>query len=1162
MLPVVFWLRIRVAWVNSSDDKMFVSSSESSSDSSDSSDDSSSDDSASSLESVQRLVAPKTKNVGGRPPTPGSDAYFQKMALLNQPHVEAAPAHRSDDVLCQTVRPVGCVGSRLVANILRSEDAHTPLTDQAALFLDRILGQNRIDLSGDSKLALRVGLPRQTLSRWLLSLGSAAYFGSRALASSVISKYIRMAEAKTVEIIGLFSSVAYDETPLRMKLTKSDSKAGVLCKVLQVELELAILSRCLSSGKISMSVLQLPCPVQVLDRGTGENLAAAVQKIVHVVHWNRLRALCRSFSAYECDISSADRAAANDRAENGMYATSGCDRLRFPCYAHIASTAQARAMCACAQTITGVIHLSLCQKPAGAIDEFRVCIQRVLVESAVILDSEPLPESHAVSQQLIAVLRACLPSTDSGHRRFALLKRLLSGDINSDTVVIRISGESAIQNFDLKQWAHDVSLALLPHPIEVLQRHRWVNSLTPLSEYALIANVHRLLARAGYLWLCDGADVSRTFLKQATGLPCARGDAAAAANAIPTELCVSESDEEEPDEGKRETSQQKQDAAQRQRLDPNGNTQAYNPTADWVAWNKKQRQKAREYCRSPFVGETLLTALISMKICVAFLRVVEYVGSDKWMISSWRRCTAGGAGAYSARVLEAQNGLFSSVVESTLSKMLLPAAWRAMGYRGQTAGFATRAFAMLYTGVCSLHQLALGPCSRFPYAMFELIVRPTQDVARRILATPKCMLDEWSRRFLERYDSDLLLLSTNCRAVLIAFATLIRLDICRIECRHNQIRRYAGSMDAALPALKQVSAKFVLNRSRLLEHFLSPPARPAQKKQPKHKGVRKRNLNKKKSKQKSRQQRSGGGGAQRAFNSSYFRRRGECDWTQRSKTFSDMGAAWRNLTAAQRHAFGDIGKAGTLSFRKRGFAYRYVSVQKAKRPRVEQQVPAALDMSSPGARTQTLALLLAQPSRSLFDEALPSELVRAKLEAAHQEAKDVLSNSVRRLASETCDSLWCDQHERVVAVDHSPEQVEVEMFRVMPPAYHIGKRCFAAAKAGQGPRKRDVDIHGNLQQLWTDLHGMHHAYDAPALMPLPPSRGKLQQVSPCARAARCLCDPASATTLAVRTRVGSFLRQAFKKGSPGRTVYPAVVISSVRFRDFSAFSSFFRLFEI
>ena len=110
----------------------------------------------------------------------------------------------------------------------------------------------------------------------------------------------------------------------------------------------------------------------------------------------------------------------------------------------------------------------------------------------------------------------------------------------------------------------------------------------------------------------------------------------------PVALCISESEEEEEEEkqGEQTSAKQSQDAAQRQRLDPQGNTQAYNPTSDWVAWNKKQRQKGKEYCRTPCVGETLLIALISMKVCVAFLRVVEYVVSEKWMISSWRRCTA------------------------------------------------------------------------------------------------------------------------------------------------------------------------------------------------------------------------------------------------------------------------------------------------------------------------------------------------------------------------------------------------------------------------------------------------------------------------------------------------------------------------------------------
>ena len=97
-------------------------------------------------------------------------------------------------------------------------------------------------------------------------------------------------------------------------------------------------------------------------------------------------------------------------------------------------------MCACALTITGVIHLSLCMKAGGAIDDLRVCLQRVLVESVQVMNAPPRAESDSISRQFSCLLRSCLPATDAGRERFVLLKRLLSGDINSDNVVLRIPG--------------------------------------------------------------------------------------------------------------------------------------------------------------------------------------------------------------------------------------------------------------------------------------------------------------------------------------------------------------------------------------------------------------------------------------------------------------------------------------------------------------------------------------------------------------------------------------------------------------------------------------------------------------------------------------------------------------------------------------------------
>ena len=210
--------------------------------------------SSSSEESSLSLVPPKP-NLGGRPPTPGSDAYYRQIGLLKPPLVEAAPVALSDDALCQTIRPVGSAASCFVASVLRYDNANKALGVTATSALDKILGANYVDLSGTRLLAERIGVPRQTLDKWLFTLASASYFASRALASSIISRYIRMAEEKTVDIVGLFSSVAYDETPIRMNISKDGGKPGVLAKILQVEVELAILAKCPFSGKYTMSVL-------------------------------------------------------------------------------------------------------------------------------------------------------------------------------------------------------------------------------------------------------------------------------------------------------------------------------------------------------------------------------------------------------------------------------------------------------------------------------------------------------------------------------------------------------------------------------------------------------------------------------------------------------------------------------------------------------------------------------------------------------------------------------------------------------------------------------------------------------------------------------------------------------------------------------------------
>jgi len=142
--------------------------------------------------------------------------------------------------------------------------------------------------------------------------------------------------------------------------------------------------------------------------------------------------------------------------------------------------------------------------------------------------------------------------------------------------------------------------------------------------------------------------------------------------------------------------------------------------------------------------------------------------------------------------------------------------WRPLHVDAMTIGMASLAFAMLSATHCSLFMMVFMFMGTFPYRMWSLVIDCSIENASAILATPKCLLDSWSRAFLKKFNTVDRLLSDQARAILLAVGLVARFDICAIECRNAQIRRFCKSSETWLPEFQRVSATFVLRRFRLL----------------------------------------------------------------------------------------------------------------------------------------------------------------------------------------------------------------------------------------------------------------------------------------------------------------------------------------------------------
>ena len=145
---------------------------------------------------------------------------------------------------------------------------------------------------------------------------------------------MEMNKQVTVEAVITFTS--YDETPMVVRARAAEGKAKAdakpaTSKLLQSEVELGILTR--HGERYDLSLVSLPCPVHMLQRGTGEALKASLDELVDDIPFLHSLQSVNS-NVFVCGVSAADRAAANNKAENGMYYERPGLRLRLPCFAH------------------------------------------------------------------------------------------------------------------------------------------------------------------------------------------------------------------------------------------------------------------------------------------------------------------------------------------------------------------------------------------------------------------------------------------------------------------------------------------------------------------------------------------------------------------------------------------------------------------------------------------------------------------------------------------------------------------------------------------------------------------------------------------------------------------------------------------------------------
>ena len=190
-------------------------------------------------------------------------------------------------------------------------------------FVDHFMGAVPRPIVNKCAEALMLGIPSGKLGQRTEQLACALHFLSRSLVGSMISRILLDVTKKRLRPIATMIFDLYDETPLKLRAIEKQlqreqgqdagsfkyGKTNTVSKLVQMELQIGILVADTSKQhSYQFLVLDLPCPIHMVDRGTSENICAVIdEEIANIPMLEDLR----DVSKYNADACAADMASAN-----------------------------------------------------------------------------------------------------------------------------------------------------------------------------------------------------------------------------------------------------------------------------------------------------------------------------------------------------------------------------------------------------------------------------------------------------------------------------------------------------------------------------------------------------------------------------------------------------------------------------------------------------------------------------------------------------------------------------------------------------------------------------------------------------------------------------------------------------------------------------------
>ena len=611
----------------------------------------------------------------------------------------------------------------------------------------------------------------------------------------------------------------YDETPTRLRVQYLGASESATAKVYQSMFDLALVVFDTNSHKHLLLHGSVPCPLMCVDRGTAETAAHLQRKLERSVP--DLERVSRLFPI-KISVPTTDRAPAMLLAEKLLQRSDpSWIKCHMTCDVHRASQVQSAAMKLVSGHVSGLIAAALSMHLAGSKATLRNILYDIVEARLEIKIGEPPAWFASHRKRLHDLLlgevtdgkRKSSPLTLCWRRR--VLSFFLNGDLTDMKNVTFWSPLPINRAHFLQQFKRFAIPALLSSVCPTFPRSRWHGGHLAVSWAALLQSHHGLLTPLLQKWANQNISIP-------VRVPCS--------DAVDSKRQRHEDDQKGWDfQVPPSSNQQPSNFSGAHDHDgsnpfptwysPETTLEEQLPTLDtgdfdWAAWNRAQKKKASAWGATNNLDSTLLAMRLSMTGPMRMMFGFLQLAGEQWDTEQELKLRHGLPRTY--RMVEACNQTQMNAFWKELDSCMLQE-HREICQDGATRSLRALLFRMLSCCGCAAEQLLGLRRKGYPFALFRVLnedpIGPNQAAAA-VFADSPCLYDELTHRLVQQFNSPEKLASPTARAVLLALARQMHVDISQIEAQHAAVRRVSTLMSVQThkSAFDAVNAQFIIRQ--------------------------------------------------------------------------------------------------------------------------------------------------------------------------------------------------------------------------------------------------------------------------------------------------------------------------------------------------------------